>query len=509
MLMSPREEIPAIVAANAPECERIANTRPSGRRNPVPGGVYALAIIGAGPAGIAAAEMAAALGVRVALIERTAMGGVNLNSGSVPSKALIRTSRIYADMRDAPHYGANAPAEVNVDFAAAMRRVRHVRARLSRDVTARRLAAAGVDVYFGDARFVSGNALTVDGLTLRFKKALIATGARPHIPNIPGLAQAGYLTDDNLFELTELPRRLLVIGGGPLGCELAQALCRLGAETSIVQDKPLFLGEEERDAAQILSEAFVRDGIEVRLNTTAVAVRMASGAKLVDLVSDDFRDTIAVDAILTGAGRTPNVEDLNLAVVGVDCHAGVRIRVDDFMRTENPNIYAAGDVCLQNSFVDAAMASAHIAVQNALLRRNRRWSAVIVPSCTYTDPEIARVGLSVRQANRLDIPVKTITIPMHENDRAITDGETAGFVKVHLRGRTDRILGATIVARHAGDMINEITTAMAAGIGMRKLSRVLHAYPTKAAAIRLAADAYIRTHLTPHLRSRLLRQIES
>jgi pyruvate/2-oxoglutarate dehydrogenase complex dihydrolipoamide dehydrogenase (E3) component len=507
--MSPRDDISANVPPDAYERERVANTRPSAWRNPQSSGVYQVAIVGAGPAGLAAAELAASLGVKVALIERDSIGGVDLNIGSVPSKTLIRTSRLYADMRDAQHFGATVPDEVRVDFAAAMERVRRIRARLSRDDSAWRLAAAGVDVYFGEARFISSDALTVDGQTLGFRKALIATGARPHIPGIPGLAQAGYLTDENIFELTELPRRLLVIGGGPLGCEQAQAFCRLGAQTTIVQNKPLFLGQEERDAAQILSEAFARDGIEVRLNTTAIAVRMASGTKLVDLISDDYRNTIGVDAILTGAGRTPNVEGLNLAAVGIECDAGGRVHVDDFLRTGNPNIYAAGDVCLQSSFVDTATASARIAVQNALFRRNERWSAMVIPSCTYTDPEIARVGLSVREANRQGIAVKTFTIPMHEIDRAITDSETAGFVKVHVRERTDRILGATIVARHAGDMINEITLAMVAGIGLRKLSRVLHAYPTQGEAIRQAADAYNRTRLTGRVRSRLSRRIES
>ena len=507
--MAPHGEAPTNVPVDAYERERVANTRPSAWRNPQPGGPYQLAIVGAGPAGMVAAELAASLGVRVALIERNAIGGVNLETGSVPSKTLIRTSRIYADMRDAQHYGASVPDGVNVDFAAAMQRVRSIRARLSRNDSAQRLAAAGVDVYFGEARFVTGNMLAVDGQRLGFRKALIATGARPHIPDIPGLAQAGYLTNDNVFDLTELPRRLLVIGGGPLGCEHAQAFCRLGAQTTIVQDKPLFLGQEERDAAQILSEAFARDGIEVRLNTTALAVRVASGTKLVDLVSDDYRNTIGVDAILTGAGRRPNVEGLNLAAVGIDCDPGGRIRVDDFLRTGNANIHAAGDVCLQSSFVDTAAASARIAVQNALLRRAHRWSEVVIPSCTYTDPEIARVGLSVREANERGIPVKTFTIPMHEIDRAVADSETAGFVKVHLRERTDRILGATIVARHAGDMINGITLAMVAGFGLRRLSHVLHAYPTQADAIRQAADAYNRTRLTPRVRARLLRRIQS
>ncbi|HET7064294.1 MAG TPA: mercuric reductase, partial [Rudaea sp.] len=476
--------------------ERVANTRPVGWRNPQSASRYDLAIIGAGPAGIAAAKTAAARGARVALIERNAIGGINLNFGSVPSKTLIRTSRIYADMRDAQNYGALIPGDVRVDFAGAMERVWRVRARLSRDDSAQRLAAAGIDVYFGDARFIASDTLDVGDGKVRFRRALIATGARPHIPRIPGLAEAGCLTDETIFELTELPRRLLVIGGGPLGCEQAQAFCRLGSQTTIVQNKPLFLGQEERDAAQILSEALSRDGIEVRLNTTAIAVRMEGGQKLVDLVSDDYHNTIGVDAILAGAGRTPNVEGLNLEAVGVECDSLRGVCVDDFLRTGNAQIYAAGDVCLDQSFVDTATASARIAVHNALFRRRERWSRMVIPRCTYTDPEIAQVGMSVREANRSGIPVKTFTIPMHEIDRAVADSETAGFVKVHVRGRSDKILGATVVARHAGDMINEITLAMMAGLGLRTLARVLHAYPTQAEAIRLAGDAYNRTRLT-------------
>lgn len=496
-------------AHDASERERISNTRPVSWRNPRPIGRYDLAVIGAGPAGIAAAKTAASLGAKVALVERNAIGGVNLNSGSIPSKTLIRTSRIYADMRDARNYGALIPDGMRVDFAAAMQRVWRVRAGLSRDDSARRLAADGIDVHFGDARFVTGDTLNIDGEKLLFRRALIATGARPHIPRIPGLAAAGCLTDQTLFELTELPRRLLVIGGGPLGCELAQALCRFGAQTTIVQAKPLFLGQEERDAAQILAEAFSRDGIEVRLNTTAIAVRTDGGTKLVDLVSDDYRNTIGVDAILAGVGRTPNVEGLNLEAVGVDCDPARGVRVDDFLCTSNARIHAAGDVCLEHSYVESATASARIAVHNALFRRRQRWSTVVIPRCTYTDPEIAEVGISVREARRRGIPIKTFAIPMHEIDRAVADGETAGFVKVHVKGRSDRILGATVVARHAGDLINEITLAMVAGIGLRTLARALHAYPTQGEAVRRAAEAYKRTRLTPRIRARMRRWMQS
>jgi pyruvate/2-oxoglutarate dehydrogenase complex dihydrolipoamide dehydrogenase (E3) component len=289
---------------------------------------------------------------------------------------------------------------------------------------------------------------------------------------------------------------------------LAQAFSRLGAQTTIVQDMPLFLGNEERDAAQLLSDAFARDGIEVRLNTQVVAVRVEGGQKLVDLVSDDYRSTVAVDAILAGIGLSPNVQGLNLEAAGVDYDAIEGVRVDDFLRTSNPLIYAAGDVCLEHKYTHTALASARIVVQNALLRGRERMSRLVIPWCTYTDPEIAHVGLYVREANRRDIPVKTFTIPMHQVDRAVTDSEEEGFVKIHVRERTDQILGATIVARHAGDMINEITLAMVAGVGLRTLALVIHAYPTQAEAIRKAADAYNRTRLPPRVRSRLARWME-
>ncbi|MEO7728942.1 MAG: mercuric reductase [Burkholderiales bacterium] len=506
--MTPREDFHSTAVQDAHERERLDNVHPRGWRNPRPADRYSLVVVGAGPAGLVAAHAAAALGARVALIERNLVGGDCLNVGCVPSKALIRTARVYAEMRNAERYGARIPADICVDFPAAMQRMRAIRARISRADSVRRLLAAGVDVFFGQACFSGTDALTVDGATLRFKKALIATGARPDTPSIPGLDAAGYLTNENVFDLTALPRRLLVIGGGPLGCELAQAFCRFGAQTIIAQDKPLFLPKEERDAAQILSDAFARDGIEVRLNSKAVKVRVEGGQKLVDLVSDDYKSTVAVDAILTGTGRVPNVDGMNLEAAGVDYDMHVGIRVDDFLRTSNRRIFAAGDACLEHKFTDAADASARIVVQNALFLGRKRLSALTIPWCTYTDPEIAHVGLYVRHAQERGIPVKTFTIPMHDVDRAIADGEEAGFVKIHVRERTDRILGATIVGRHAGEMINEITLAMVAGIGLSTLARVIHAYPTQAEGIKKAADAYTRTRLTPAIQSLLRRWVQ-
>lgn len=497
--MPQHDDPSSTTARDAFDQERLGNVHPAGWRNPQPADRYSLVVVGAGTAGLVAAHAAAALGARVALIERHLLGGDCLNVGCVPSKAIIRTARLYAEMRTAEQYGTQVPADLRVDFAAVMARMRGIRTRISRADSVRRLVAAGVDVFFGQACFAGTDAVTVDGARLRFRKALIATGARPDTPSIPGLVEAGYLTNENVFDLNELPRRLLVIGGGPLGCELAQAFCRFGAQTIISQNWPLFLPQEERDAAQLLSDAFARDGIQVRLNTRAVNVRVEGGQKLVELVSDDYHSTVAVDAILVGTGRLPNVEGLNLEAAGVDCDAATGVRVNDFLQTSNPRIYAAGDACLEHKFTHAADASARIVVQNALFLGRQRLSALTMPWCTYTDPEIAHVGLYVRQAHERGISVKTFTIPMHDVDRAIADDEETGFVKIHVKERTDRILGATIVARHAGEMINEITLAMVAGIGLRTLARVIHAYPTQAEAIKKAADAYNRTRLTPRL----------
>lgn len=487
------------------ERERRDNTHPAGWRNPQPAGPYNLVVVGAGPAGLVAAHAAAELGAKVALVEREWLGGDCLNVGCVPSKSIIRASRLYAEMRDAERYGAQIPSDIRVDFGAVMQRMRRIRARISRNDSARRLSAAGVELYFGPARFTGSNTLSVDGTKLRFKKALIATGARPDTPSIPGLAGAGYLTNENVFDLTELPRSLLVIGGGPLGCELAQAFSRFGARTIISQSAPLFLAKEERDAAQLLSDAFAREGIEVRLNTTALNVRVDGARKHVDLVSDDYHSSVTVDAILTGVGRIPNIEGLDLEAAGVEADADSGVHVDDFLRTTNPHVYAAGDVCLDHKFTHTADASARIVVRNALFLGRQRMSALTIPWCTYTDPEIAHVGLYVREARERNIPVKTFTVPMHEVDRAIADGEETGFVKIHVGERSDRILGATVVARHAGEMINEITLAMVAGIGLRSLAQVIHAYPTQAEAIKKAADAYTRTRLTPRVRALLRR----
>ncbi len=463
------------------------------RRGSSPPDRYHLLIVGAGPAGLTAAEAAARRGAKVALNERDLLGGTCLNKGCVPSKILIRTSRLYREMRDAERFGAGVPSGIEVDFPAVMERVKRIRARLSERVSAARLTAAGIDVYFGDARFAGPDSVTVDGNVLRFKKALVATGARPARPPIAGLEESGYLTYENVFDLTECPKRLLVIGGGPVGCELAQAFARLGTRVTLVQDEPMFLGHEERDAAQLLSDALARDGIEIHLDTQTTQVRVEGSDKVADLVHDDTKRTVSVDQILVGVGTAPNVQGLNLEAACVAYDSAGGIPVDDFLRTTNPRIFAAGDVCAENKFPHIETAAGRIVVENALFLGRQRLSAEVIPWCTFTDPEIAHVGMYVNEARQKSIPVKTFTVLMHEVDRAITDGEEDGFVKVHVREGTGKILGATVVASHAGDLINEISLAMSAGLDLHALARVNQPYPTQSQAIRMAASAYMRS----------------
>ena len=450
---------------------------------------YDLLIIGAGPAGLAAARGAVAAGVRVALIESHHIGGNCLHEGCIPSKTILRSAQLLAEIRNAQSLGVDAPADIKADFAAVMARMRRVRDRILRVDSAVRLEAEGIALHVGRARFISADAVDVDGARLRFKKALIATGSRPLLPDIEGLAAAGYLTNESVFELEQLPASLLVIGGGPLGCELAQAFARLGSRTLICHSDPLFLPREERDAAQMVAHALAHDGVEIHLNCTIAAVRLEGGRKHVTMVNDGNTSSTVVDEILTGIGRLPAVQGLDLENAGVSYDIESGIRVDDFLRTSNPRIFAAGDVCLEHAFTNTAEASARIVVRNALYRGRQRMSALTVPWCTYTDPQVAHVGLYVRQARAQGIPVKTYTVPMHDVIRAITDGEEEGFVKLHVREGTDHILGATIVGRYAGELINNVSLAMAAGMGLRRLAQVIHAFPTQGEAVRQAAQA--------------------
>ena len=486
---------------DAYDAELLANVRPADWTNPQPAPSYNLVVIGAGTAGLVAAAGAAALGAKVALVERNFMGGDCLNFGCVPSKALLRAARFYTDLHQAPRFTGSVPVSSEADFTAVMERMRRLRSIISHHDSARRFQNLGVDVFLGAAAFVDRRTVEVAGATLNFNKAVVATGSRAARPSIEGLEAAGYLTNETVFNLTERPQRLLVIGGGPLGCELAQAFSRLGCEVIIASREPYFLPGEERDAAEILANALRRDGIEVRLNTEVASVTHRDGEKHARLVNDHQEATVAVDEILVGVGRVPNVEGLNLEAAGVEYDHEHGVLVNDYLQTSNRRIYAAGDVALERKFTHMADATARIVIQNALFWGRKKLSSLTIPWCTYTDPEIAHVGIYVKEAQEQNVSIKTFTVPMSDVDRAVLDGEQEGFVKIHVREGTDTILGATIVARHAGEMINEISLAMVAGIGLKTVSQVIHSYPTQAEAIRKAGDAYNRTRLSPFLKA--------
>jgi pyruvate/2-oxoglutarate dehydrogenase complex dihydrolipoamide dehydrogenase (E3) component len=381
-----------------------------------------------------------------------------------------------------------------------MERMRKLRADLSPHDSAQRFAKLGVDVFLGEARFTGPDTVEVGGQTLRFKRAVIATGARPVEPPIPGIGDAGYLTNETVFTLTQCPPRLAVIGGGPIGCELAQTFQRLGSQVTLLHKNSHLLDREDMDAAALVQKAFIRERVALRLDATITRVERTAGGKLIYYESQGKEETLVVDEILASAGRAPNVEGLNLEAAGVQYDRRKGVVVNDCLQTSNPHIYGAGDVCLGWKFTHAADFSARIVIQNALFLGRKKASALTMPWCTYTDPEIAHVGLYESDARERGIEVDTYVRQFKEVDRAVLDGEQDGFVKIHVRKGRDEILGATIVARHAGEMISEITVAMTARIGLGKLASVIHPYPTQAEAIRQCSDAYNRTRLTPSVK---------
>lgn len=485
--------------------QRLAShVHPADWTNPEPAKRYNLVVVGGGVAGLVAAVGAAGLGARVALVEKHFLGGDCLNAGCVPSKALLRSARAAAAVRDAGEFGVRVPPGVAVDFSAVMERMRRLRADISPHDSARRLASLGVDVFLGAGRFGHADTIEVGGRPLRFAKAVIATGARPSSPAIPGLDQVAHLTNETLFSLTQLPRRLGVVGAGPIGCEMAQAFARFGSEVWLVESSHGLLPREEREAAALVADSLQRDG--VRLLCCGKDLRIAkdpAGIRL-RLESHGAAHDLVVDHLLVAAGRTPNIENMGLEVAGVEFNQK-GIRVDDHLRTTNPRVFACGDVCSSFQFTHAADFMARIVIQNALFFGRAKHSALTIPWTTHTSPELAHVGLGPAEAEAKGIAIQTHTQPMSGVDRAILDGETGGFVRIHTPRGTDQILGATIVAEQAGDLIGEIALAMRAGIGLRGIASTIHPYPTHAEAIRKVGDQHNRSRLTPFVKALLAR----
>lgn len=478
----------------------VDNVHPRGWTNPAPSGRYNLVVLGAGTAGLVSAIGAAMLGAKVAIVEKHLTGGDCLNFGCVPSKSLLRAARAIGALRDAGDFGLRvSSAEVN--FSAAMERLRRVRAEISHKDSAHHLRELGVDVFLGPARFVASDAVEVNGQRLRFSRAVVATGARAAALPVPGLAEAGFLTNETVFSLTELPRRLVVVGAGPIGCELAQAFRRFGSEVRIVSLDSRLLPREDEDVGALLAARFRREGIEMQLGVKILRVEARAGGKAVVVARDGGEQTVVGDEVLVAAGRAPNVEglDLEAAEVAFDQKG---VKVDDRLRTSNRRIYAAGDICSPFKFTHAADAMARIAIQNALFFGRKSAANLVIPWCTYTEPEIAHVGIGAAEASAAG--ARTFSVPMAEMDRPVIDGESDGFARVHC-DRRGKILGATIVSSHAGDMIGELALAMTAALPVQALARTIHPYPTSAEVLKRLGDEALRSRLTPRLRGVLQR----
>ncbi|HEY1861126.1 MAG TPA: mercuric reductase, partial [Gemmataceae bacterium] len=476
----------------------IQHTHPTDWQNPKPTGRYNLVVLGAGTAGLVCAAGAAILGAKVALVEKNRLGGDCLHHGCVPSKALLRCARATADVRRAAGFGIEGTAAARVDFVAVLDRMRRLRADISPHDSVQRFREFGVEVFLGEGRFTCPNRLEVDGQRLEFARAVIATGSRPADLALPGLDMGDYLTNETVFDLTTLPRSLAVVGAGPIGCELAQAFARFGSDVHLVNRSAEVLTREEPEVSALLRRQLERDGIRLHLGARLVRLEKTEGRKHLIVEKDGNAQAIEADVILVGIGRRVNVAHLGLEAAGV-VHSERGLQVNDFLQTTNPRIYAAGDVCGSYQFTHAADEMARIVLRNALFFGRERLSKRVIPWCTYTEPEVARVGMSARQAVERGVRIQTIRVPFSEIDRAILDGEFGGFAMVHVRQGSDRIVGATIVGPHAGELIGQMTLAMTNGLGLSALARTVQPYPTLAEALRKAGDAYQRSRLTPHV----------
>ena len=464
--------------------------------NPQPKDRYHLVVIGGGTAGLVSAAGAAGLGAKVALIERRLMGGDCLNYGCVPSKGVIRAARAWREARSAAEIFGAPSISGKGDFARAMERMRELRAHISRVDGAPRFRDLGIDVFLGNGRFVASDAVEVDGQRLSFRRAVIATGGRPLAPPIPGLAETPHLDNETFFNLTELPPRLAVIGGGPIGCEMSQSFARLGSSVTLLDMAPHVLPREDADAAAIVQQALAADGVTLELGVKILEVGREGEETVVRFERDGEAAEVRAEQLLVAAGRAPNVEGMGLEAAGVEFDRQ-GVKVDDHLRTTNSRVYAAGDVASPYKFTHMSDAQARIVIQNALFFGRKKNSDLVIPWCTYTSPEIAHVGLYESDAAERGIEIDTLTIPMDDVDRAILDGQGEGFLRLHVKKGSDTIVGATLVAEHAGDMLGELCLAVTHGIGLGKIATTMHPYPTQGEVVKKAADAFNRGRLTP------------
>jgi pyruvate/2-oxoglutarate dehydrogenase complex dihydrolipoamide dehydrogenase (E3) component len=466
---------------------------PSDWTNPKPPRRYDLLVIGGGTAGLVTAIGGASRGAKVALCERSLLGGDRLVYGCVPSKALLRSAHLAHEVQEAAALGVES-GDVEVDFASVLERVRRLRADLAPQDAATRARDAGVDVHLGEARFVASDAVECAGQRLRFRRAVIASGGRTRIPAIPCLETAGYLTNATVFGLGRAPPRLAVIGGGPVGCELAQGMARLGLEVTLFHEANRLLPRDDPEASDVLGSVLEGE-LELHLGTQVTRVEVSASGKRVHAERLGEAVSVEVDEILLATGRVPALEHLGLEAAGIRLEGG-HPAIDDHLRTSNHRVFVAGDAAGRWAFTHAADAMARLALQNALFLGGKRVSALHMPWCTYTEPEVAHVGLGAEEAYGAGGRIVTLTTEMSANDRAVVDEQTEGFARMHADARSGRVLGATLVSRHAGESIGEAALAIRLGLKMGALAETIHPYPTQAEAWRKLGDLWNARRLT-------------
>jgi pyruvate/2-oxoglutarate dehydrogenase complex dihydrolipoamide dehydrogenase (E3) component len=452
-----------------------------------------LIVIGAGSAGLIAALIAATVKAKVTLIERNKMGGDCLNTGCVPSKTLIRSAKIAHYIKDAERYGLRGVTGT-VDFAAVMQRVRDAIATIEPNDSIERYTALGVDCVTGSATIVDPWTVDVDGRRITAPNIVIATGATPFVPPIPGIGEVDVLTSDDVWTLHELPKRLLIMGAGPIGCELAQSFGRLGSSVTLIDMAERILPKDDADAAALVTDVLRGEGVDVRVRCRAERFDAARGI----LVADEggAKVDIPFDRVLVAVGRRAHTESLGIDALGVAVNRDGTVVVDDYLRSTVPNIFACGDVVGPYQFTHMASHQAWYAAVNALFGRVRKFKVnySVVPWATYTDPEVARVGLTDEEAKARGVDVEVTRHDLEHVDRAIADGETRGFIKVLTKRGSDRVVGVTIVAPQAGELIAEYVLGMTHGLGLRKLMGTIHIYPTNAEINKFAANGWRRNH---------------
>lgn len=453
---------------------------------------YNIIVIGGGSAGLVSSYIASAVKAKVALIEKHKMGGDCLNTGCVPSKALLRSAKMISYAKRAKEFGFKKTT-VDFDFKDVMNRVQNIIKIIEPHDSRKRYTALGVECIEGEAKILSPHNVEVNGITLTARSIIIATGAKPLIPNIPGLDQINYLTSDNVWDLKELPKKLLVLGGGPIGLEMAQAFSRLGAEVTIVEMTPQILIREDEEVIELVTERFVKEGIKVLINHKAKEFK--HNLLICEHKSKDV--SIPFDKVIIALGRQANIEGFGLEELGVKIRETKTIEANAFLQTNIKSIYVCGDVTGPYQFTHTAAHQAWYACVNALFSPLKKFKVdyTVIPWATFTDPEVARVGLNEKDAKIQNILYEVTTYDIDDLDRAIADSEAHGFIKVLTVPNKDKILGVTIVGRHAGDLIAEYILAMKYGLGMNKILATIHIYPTLSEANKYVAGNWKKEHL--------------